>query len=94
MTISGEIVDGWSAYAITDNGIGIPQEQHARIFQVFNRLSPQHGKGEGLGLAIVQRIIDRHQGKIEVESSPGKGTTFHVFFPRAIEVEEGGQHES
>jgi signal transduction histidine kinase len=94
MTISGKIVDGWLAYAITDNGIGIPQEQHARIFQVFNRLNPQYGKGEGLGLAIVQRIIDRHQGKIEVESLPGKGTTFHVFFPRAIEVEEGGHHES
>lgn len=94
MTISGKIVDGRSAYAITDNGIGIPQEQHARIFQVFNRLNPQYGKGEGLGLAIVQRIIDRHQGKIEVESLPGKGTTFHVFFPRAIEVEEGGHHES
>ncbi len=94
MTISGKIANGSSAYAITDNGIGIPQEQHARIFQVFHRLSPQHGKGEGLGLAIVQRIIDRHQGKIEVESLPGKGTTFHVFFPRAIEVEEGGHHES
>ena len=94
MTISGKIANGSSAYAITDNGIGIPQEQHARIFQVFNRLNPQYGKGEGLGLAIVQRIIDRHQGKIEVESSPGKGTTFHVFFPRAIEVEEGGHHES
>ena len=94
LTISGKIVDGWSAYAITDNGIGIPSEQHARIFQVFHRLSPQYGKGEGLGLAIVQRIIERHQGKIEVESLPGKGTTFHVFFPRAIEVEEGGHHES
>jgi signal transduction histidine kinase len=94
MTISGKIANGSSAYAITDNGIGIPQEQHARIFQVFNRLNPQYGKGEGLGLAIVQRIIDRHQGKIEVESLPGKGTTFHVFFPRAIEVEEGGHHES
>ena len=76
MTISGKIANGSSAYAITDNGIGIPQEQHARIFQVFNRLNPQYGKGEGLGLAIVQRIIDRHQGKIEVESLPGKGTTF------------------
>ena len=94
MTISGKTVDGWSAYAITDNGVGIPSEHHSRIFQVFHRLSPQQGKGEGLGLAIVQRIIDRHQGKIEVESVPGKGTTFHVFFPRAIDVEEGGQHES
>jgi len=94
MTISGKLVDGWSVYDITDNGIGIPQEQHARIFQVFHRLSPQYGKGEGLGLAIVQRIVDRHQGKIEVESLPGKGTTFHVYFPQAIDVDEGGHHES
>ena len=94
ISIEGKTVDGWSVFAITDNGIGIPPEHHARIFQVFHRLGPQQEKGEGLGLAIVQRIIDRHQGKIEVESLPGKGTTFHVYFPRAIEVEEGGQHES
>ena len=94
ITISGKIVDGWSVYAITDNGIGISPEHHARIFQVFNRLAPQHEKGEGLGLAIVKRIIDRHQGKIEVESLPGKGTTFHVYFPRAIDVEDGGHDES
>jgi signal transduction histidine kinase len=94
ITISGKIVDGWSVYAITDNGIGISPEHHARIFQVFNRLAPQHEKGEGLGLAIVKRIIDRHQGKIEVESLPGEGTTFQVYFPRAIDLEEGGHDES
>ncbi len=94
ITISGKTVNGWSAYAITDNGIGISPEHHARIFQVFHRLAPQQEKGEGLGLAIVRRIIERHQGKIEVESSPGKGTTFNVYFPRAIDVEEGGHHES
>ncbi len=94
ISISGKIVDGWAVYDVTDNGVGIPQEQHARIFQVFYRLSPHREKGEGLGLAIVQRIIDRHQGKIEVESLPGNGTTFHVYFPRAIEGEGGGQHES
>jgi len=94
ITISGKTVDGWSVYAVTDNGIGISPEHHARIFQVFNRLAPQQEKGEGLGLAIVKRIIDRHQGKIEVESLPGKGTTFQVYFPRAIDVEEGGPHES
>ena len=94
ITISGKTVDGWSVYAITDNGIGISPEHHARIFQVFHRLAPQHEKGEGLGLAIVQRIIDRHQGKIEVESLPGNGTTFQVYFPRAIDVEEGGHDES
>jgi len=94
ISISGKIVDGWSVYAVTDNGIGISPEHHARIFQVFNRLAPQQEKGEGLGLAIVKRVIDRHQGKIEVESLPGKGTTFQVYFPRAIDVEEGGPHES
>jgi signal transduction histidine kinase len=94
ITISGKTVNGWSAYAITDNGIGISPEHHARIFQVFHRLAPQQEKGEGLGLAIVRRIIERHQGKIEVESAPGKGTTFNVYFPRAIDVEEGGHHES
>jgi len=91
ISISGKTVDGWSVYGITDNGIGISPEHHARIFQVFNRLAPQHEKGEGLGLAIVKRTVDRHQGKIEVESLPGKGTTFHVYFPRAIDVKEGGQ---
>ena len=94
ISISGKTVDGWSVYAVTDNGIGISPEHHARIFQVFNRLAPQHEKGEGLGLAIVKRIIDRHQGKIEVESLPGNGTTFQIYFPRAIDVEEGGPHES
>jgi signal transduction histidine kinase len=94
ISISGKIDDGWSVYAVTDNGIGISPEHHARIFQVFNRLAPQHEKGEGLGLAIVQRTIDRHQGKIEVESLPGNGTTFQVYLPRAIDVEEGGHDES
>jgi signal transduction histidine kinase len=94
ISISGKTVKGWSVYAVTDNGIGISPEHHARIFQVFNRLAPQDEKGEGLGLAIVKRIMDRHQGKIEVESLPGNGTTFQVYFPRAIDVEEGGHDES
>jgi len=94
ITISGKNVKGWSVYAITDNGIGISPEHHARILQVFSRLTPQHEKGEGLGLAIVQWIINRHQGKIEVESLPEKGTTFQVYFPRAIDVEEGGRDGS
>ena len=94
ITISGKIANGWSAYAVTDNGVGISPEHHARIFQVFHRLNPRQGDGEGLGLAIVQRIIDRHRGKIEVESSPGEGTTFNVYFPRAIDVEKGGHYES
>ena len=92
--ISGKTVNGWSVYAIGDNGIGIPAEHHAHIFQVFHRLDPKQKDGQGLGLAIVRRIIDRHQGKIEVQSTPGEGTTFRVYLPRAIVVEEGEHHES
>ncbi len=92
--ISGKIVDGWAMYAVTDNGIGIPQDQYDRIFQVFHRLDPKRENGEGLGLAIVRRILDRHQGKIEVDSEPGVGTTFHVYLPRAIEAEDGVKDES
>lgn len=94
ITISGRTVNGWSAYAITDNGIGIAAEHQDHIFQVFHRLDTKREGGQGLGLAIVRRIIDRHQGKIEVESKPGKGTTFRVFFPRGVVVEEGERHES
>lgn len=94
IVISGKTVNGWSAYAVADNGIGIPAEHHAHIFQVFHRLNSKQEGGQGLGLAIVRRIIDRHQGKIEVESTPGEGTTFRVYFPRAIVVEEGEHDES
>ena len=75
-------------------GSGFSAEHHEHIFQVFRRLDAKQEGGQGLGLAIVRRIIDRHQGKIEVESIPGKGTTFRVYFPRGIVVEEGEPHES
>jgi signal transduction histidine kinase len=94
ITVSGKTVNGWSVYDVTDNGIGIPREHHAHIFQVFQRLSSKQEGGQGLGLAIVRRIINRHQGKIEVESIPGQGTTFRVYFPRGVVAEEREQHES
>lgn len=64
---------------ITDSGCGIPEEIQQRIFDPFFT-TKFAGEGSGLGLDIVRRIIDRHQGKIEVESQPGK-TTFRVFLP-------------
>ena len=64
---------------ITDSGPGIPPEVHARMFEPFFTTKPA-GEGSGLGLHIVRRIIDRHQGRIEVESQPGR-TTFSVFLP-------------
>lgn len=64
---------------ITDSGSGIPENIKDRIFEPFFTTKPA-GEGSGLGLDIVRRIIDKHQGKIEVESRPGR-TMFSVFLP-------------
>ncbi|MDY0092502.1 MAG: response regulator [Candidatus Vecturithrix sp.] len=71
--------------AITDSGHGIPAAIQPRIFEPFFTTKPA-GEGSGLGLDIVHQIIERHQGKIDVESHPGR-TTFRIFLP--IESESG-----
>lgn len=69
---------------IEDNGIGIPEEYHDRIFKVFERLHPSaHYPGSGLGLSIVKRAIDRLGGKVGVISSPGEGSRFWFELPHA-----------
>lgn len=69
---------------ITDQGIGIPQEDLDRIFERFYAVDKSHSRslgGSGLGLSIVERIIEKHLGKIDVQSELGKGTTFLVTLP-------------
>jgi signal transduction histidine kinase len=87
--ISGKTRHGWSVYSVGDNGIGIAGDHHAGIFEGFSHPAVEPEGRQGVGLAIVRRIIDRHQGNIEVDSIPGQGSTFRVYFPRAIIVEEG-----
>ena len=70
---------------ITDSGCGIPDEIKPRIFEPFFTTKPA-GEGSGLGLDICRKIIDKHQGKIEFESQPGR-TTFRVWLPRAENTE-------
>ena len=69
-------------YCMEDNGIGIAAEHRNKIYEMFYRLNPNNGGGEGLGLAIVCRILYRHGGRIWVESNPGRGSKFFVFLPR------------
>lgn len=74
---------------VIDKGIGIPQEDVERIFERFYAVDKSHSRsmgGSGLGLSIVERIVEKHQGKIQVESHLGVGTTFTLTLP--IQEEE------
>jgi len=72
--------DGW-VISVADNGVGIDAAQHERVFELFRRAHSGYD-GVGLGLAICQRIVERHGGTIWVESSPGAGATFKFTLPK------------
>lgn len=86
--IAGERRGAEVVYWVRDNGIGIDEHQLARIFQLYHRSPEQRVAGEeqqghGVGLAIVKRIVERHGGRIRVDSRPGEGATFTVSLPVA-----------
>ncbi|MBP8606299.1 MAG: PAS domain S-box protein [Phycisphaerae bacterium] len=85
--ISGRHHDNQCVYCVEDNGIGICPEHQDKVFELFHRLNPKGIiEGEGLGLTIVRRILNMHNGKVWVESVPGQGSKFFVALPDKEEV--------
>ena len=86
INISAELINKsgkeYHLIRVTDNGIGFDAAYSEKIFQLFTRL---HGNGEysgsGIGLSIVKKIVENHQGIVTAESTPGAGSTFAVYLP-------------
>lgn len=71
-------------YFVKDNGLGIAESYLPKVFAIFQRLHGNVAAGEGVGLALVKRVVERHGGKVWVESVEGVGSTFFVAFPAEL----------
>src|SRR5207253_3279679 len=81
LSSQGSNGSGRHTFYVKDNGLGIPEAYKGKIFKAFQRVHPGVAKGEGMGLTVVHRMVERLGGKIWFESVEGAGTTFFVTLP-------------
>lgn len=81
ITVSLKEVEGWLLLQVSDTGTGIPINKQEKIFERFYQIESEH-VGSGIGLSLVQRLVDLHHGRIELDSEVGKGSTFSVYLPQ------------
>jgi PAS domain S-box-containing protein len=91
--VGGEHQAEMNHYWVRDNGVGIPYGAQQKLFQVFQRFHPKLANGEGMGLAIVKRIVEKHGGRIWAESEEGAGTIFHFTLPPPQKEELQNVHD-
>jgi signal transduction histidine kinase len=93
IVISGRNKLGFVIFEITDNGRGIDQKDHQRIFDLFRRAGTQDKPGQGIGLAHVRALVRRMGGTINVSSELGKGSTFTIALPAKWTMSRQGKHD-
>ena len=84
VTLEASIEQGRAVFRVMDNGVGIPADRLPHIFERFWQGQPGDRNGVGLGLAITKAIVEAHNGTIQVESEPGKGSTFTLRLPGPV----------
>ena len=78
-----------AVFQVEDTGIGIPEEQLSMLFEKFHQLDNPYRRsyeGTGLGLALTKQLVQMHRGRIDVQSTVGKGSTFTVWIPQQLAV--------
>jgi signal transduction histidine kinase len=92
LRLSGQVLEDnrWIQLSIQDTGVGIPPEDMNKLFDPF--FSTKEG-GVGLGLSIAHRILDQHRGKIQAQSTPGRGTLFTLWLPISHGVNDGNRSD-
>ena len=85
ITVTLKEENNWLVLQVSDTGIGIPINKQGKIFERFYQIESEH-VGSGIGLSLVQRLVELHHGRIELDCEEGKGSTFSVYLPQDINI--------